>query len=204
MSATTLLQALNRWQPLLAHWADAGNLHPETSMRRWHSSPASSRPSPTRKRPNAYPAYRHNDLSAALLRSSRTSGGLGSESPERRADSAEGRRHGLRTACSRPQSGWRRVLRDVVSAELPSSICGGFPDQVKIGAVEHISSWSMSRCRASRGCTAVRRGSHRSPPGRPIWIWMGSPLAADADRAARDPCPRRIPEARMELWAILG
>jgi type VI secretion system protein ImpJ len=25
-----LLQAVNRWQPLLAHWADAGNVHPES------------------------------------------------------------------------------------------------------------------------------------------------------------------------------
>ncbi len=57
------LQAINRWQALLAHWADAARLHPldlyEALLQM--AGDFATFYSDT-KRPNAYPAYRHEDL----------------------------------------------------------------------------------------------------------------------------------------------
>ena len=59
-----MLQAINRYEPLLAHFADSGDLHPgscSTDLRR--RRPASWRRSRrTSKRPPKFPAYRHDRL----------------------------------------------------------------------------------------------------------------------------------------------
>ena len=59
-----LLQSINRWQNLLAHWADAGNVHPGGAVhRRSCRWPASSRRSLRRRGGRTpIPAYRHEDL----------------------------------------------------------------------------------------------------------------------------------------------
>jgi type VI secretion system protein ImpJ len=58
-----LLQSVNRWQKLLAHWADAGNIHPEDLYSAFvqMAGELATFTEPTR-RPNSYPAYRHDDL----------------------------------------------------------------------------------------------------------------------------------------------
>ena len=58
-----LLQTVNRWQPLVAHWADAGNLHPETlfSALVQMAGELATFTSPD-KRCSVFPAYRHDDL----------------------------------------------------------------------------------------------------------------------------------------------
>ena len=58
-----LLQALNRWQPLLAHWASAGQVHPETlysALVQMTGELATF--TADDKRATLYPPYRHDDL----------------------------------------------------------------------------------------------------------------------------------------------
>jgi type VI secretion system protein ImpJ len=58
-----LLQAVNRWQPLLAHWADAGDVHPETLYATLVqlAGELATFTAPG-KRATVYPPYRHDDL----------------------------------------------------------------------------------------------------------------------------------------------
>src|SRR6185437_6133447 len=58
-----LLQSVNRWEKLLSHWADAGNVHPEelySTLVQMAVEFATF--TEVTRRPNAYPAYRHDDL----------------------------------------------------------------------------------------------------------------------------------------------
>ena len=58
-----LLQAVNGWQTLLSHVADAGNLHPEAFYRTLLQMAGEFATfTDPRRRPNVYPAYRHADL----------------------------------------------------------------------------------------------------------------------------------------------
>ena len=138
-----LLQALNRWQPLLAHWADAGNLHPETfyaALAQLAGELATYYA--TRKRPNAYPAYRHNDLQrsfAPIIADLRLY--LGSDIASNAVQiPLKDRGYGFHVG---PLVD-RNLLRSsqfvlMVSAELPGEqLRRVFPNQVKIGAVEQI------------------------------------------------------------------
>jgi type VI secretion system protein ImpJ len=62
-----LLQTVNRWQPLLAHWADAGNLHPESlfaGLVQLAGELATF--AAADKRAGSYPAYRHDDLQSSF------------------------------------------------------------------------------------------------------------------------------------------
>jgi type VI secretion system protein ImpJ len=62
-----LLQSVNRWQKLLSHWADSGNVHPEnlySALVQMAGEFATF--TETTRRPNAYPAYRHDDLQRSL------------------------------------------------------------------------------------------------------------------------------------------
>lgn len=138
-----LLQAVNRWQPLLAHWADSGNMHPEalfSALVQIAGELATF--TAADKRAAAYPAYRHDDLQrsfapvvadlrrslSAVLETNATSIPL------------QGPRFGIRVG---PLSD-RNLLRSsqfvlAVSADIPGEqIRRLFPNKVKIGAVEHI------------------------------------------------------------------
>lgn len=138
-----LLQAVNRWQPLLAHWADAGNLHPETLYAALIqlAGELATFTDPNR-RANAYPAYRHDDLQRSFAPV---------VADLRRALSAvletnavaiplQERRHGVRVGPILD----RNLLRSsafvlAVQADVPGEqLRRLFPNQVKIGAVEHI------------------------------------------------------------------
>jgi len=138
-----LLQSLNRWQPLLAHWADAGNLHPETLYAALAQLAGElSTYYATRKRPNSYPAYRHNDLQrsfAPILADLRLY--LGSDIASNAVEiPLKDRGYGFHVGplVDRnllPSSQF--VL--MVSAEMPGEqLRRAFPNQVKIGAVEQI------------------------------------------------------------------
>jgi len=138
-----LLQTVNRWQKLLAHWADSGNVHPETlyaTLLQMVGDFATY--TEVTRRPNAYPAYRHDDLQ-------RTFGPVVADL--RRSLSAvietaavpiplQERRHGVRVG---PLTD-RTILRAasfvlVVQSTVPTETLRRlFPSQVKIGAVEHI------------------------------------------------------------------
>ncbi|MFM9883252.1 MAG: type VI secretion system baseplate subunit TssK [Burkholderiales bacterium] len=138
-----LLQAVNRWQPLLAHWADSGNLHPEAlfSALVQLAGELATFTAPD-KRASAYPSYRHDDLQrsfAPVVADLRRSL---SAVLETNAVSIplQDRKFGVRVGALAD----RTLLRAsqfvlTVSADLPGEqLRRLFPSQVKIGAVEHI------------------------------------------------------------------
>ncbi len=138
-----LLQSVNRWQKLLAHWADAGNVHPEdlyTVFVQMAGEFATF--TETTRRPNAYPAYRHEDLQrsfAPVVADLRRSLSAVIEQTAIAIPLQE-RRYGVHVG---PITD-RTILRGasfvlVVQADLPTDrLLRLFPSQVKIGAVEHI------------------------------------------------------------------
>src|SRR5689334_18474775 len=57
-----LLQSVNGWQNVLAHWADAANVHPETLYTTLVQMAGEFATFLETRRPTKYPAYRHDDL----------------------------------------------------------------------------------------------------------------------------------------------
>ena len=138
-----LLQALNRWQPLLAHWADAGNVHPEsfyaTLVQLAGELATFTDPS---RRASTYPGYRHEDLQRSFAPVVADLRRALSADIDRNAVAIPLReaRHGVRIG---PITD-RNLLRAgsfvlSVQADMPGEhLRRLFPNQVKIGAVEHI------------------------------------------------------------------
>ncbi len=139
-----LLQTVNRWQPLLAHWADAGQVHPDdlyATLLQMAGEFATFTETSTR-RPNAYPPYRHDDLQrsfAPVVADLRRSLSAVIEQ-NAVAIPLQERRHGVHVGAITD----RGILRGAVfvltvQADMPSETLRRlFPAQVKIGAVEHI------------------------------------------------------------------
>ncbi|HME20242.1 MAG TPA: type VI secretion system baseplate subunit TssK [Acetobacteraceae bacterium] len=137
-----LLQSLNGWQNVLAHWADAANLHPEALYTALVQMAGEFATFLETRRPNAYPAYRHDDLQrsfAPVVADLRRALSAVLEAtaipiPLREA------RHGVRVgpitdrAILRASNFVLTVQADVQAEQLRRL----FPSQVKIGAVEHI------------------------------------------------------------------
>lgn len=136
------LQAINRWQKLLAHWADDGSVHPVdlygTLVQMAGEFATFSEPT---KRPKAYAAYRHDDLQqsfAPVVDDVRRALSV----PERGSLSIplQERRYGVRVG----QIADRSVLQAesfvlAVRSSIPTEALQQlFRNQVKIGAVEHI------------------------------------------------------------------
>ncbi|HKS88969.1 MAG TPA: type VI secretion system baseplate subunit TssK [Stellaceae bacterium] len=138
-----LLQSINRWQKLLAHWADAGNVHPEdlyTVFVQMAGEFATF--TEATRRPNSYPAYRHEDLQrsfAPVVADLRRSLSAVLEQTAVAIPLQE-RRYGVRVGPITDRS----ILRAasfvlIVQAEVPTeTLRRVFPSQVKIGAVEQI------------------------------------------------------------------
>jgi type VI secretion system protein ImpJ len=138
-----LLQSINRWQKLLAHWGDAGNVHPEDLYAVFvqMAGEFATFTEPTR-RPNNYPAYRHEDLQrsfAPVVADLRRSLSAVLEQVAIAIPLQE-RRYGVRVGPITDRS----ILRAasfvlVVQADVPTeTVRRIFPAQVKIGAVEQI------------------------------------------------------------------
>jgi type VI secretion system protein ImpJ len=138
-----LLQSVNRWQKLLAHWADAGNIHPEDLYSAYVQMAGELATfTEVTRRPNAYPAYRHDDLQrsfAPVVADLRRSLSAVLEQ-NAIAIPLQERRHGVRVGSIVDRS----ILRGAsfvlsVQADMPTEqLQRLFPSQVKIGAVEHI------------------------------------------------------------------
>jgi type VI secretion system protein ImpJ len=138
-----LLQAINRWQALLQHWADAANIHPETLYAAFVEMAAEFATfTETNRRPNAYPGYRHEDLQrsfAPVIADLRRSLSQVIET-NATAIALQERRHGVHVGAILD----RNVLRAAnfiltVQADVPTETMRRlFPAQVKIGAVEQI------------------------------------------------------------------
>ena len=137
-----LLQAVNRWQPLMAHWADAGNVHPESLFATLVQVAGELATfTAADKRAATYPAYRHEDLQRSftpLVADLRRSLAAVLET-NAVAITLQAPRYGIRVGAlsDRALLSCRFVL--AVSADIPGEqIRRLFPNKVKIGAVEQI------------------------------------------------------------------
>ena len=138
-----LLQSVNRWQTLLAHWADSGRVAPsELYAALLQMAGEFATFTETTRRPGAYPAYRHEDLQrsyAPVVADLRRSLSAVIEQTAVGIPLQE-RRHGVHVG---PITD-RGILRAAsfvlsVQADMPTETLRRlFPAQVKIGAVEHI------------------------------------------------------------------
>lgn len=208
-----LLQALNRWLPLLAHWAASGDVHPEDLYRvlAQMAGELATFTDPGR-RARAYPAYRHDDLQrsfAPVVADLRRALSMVLETSAVAIPLQE-RRHGVRVG---PIAD-RDLLRAsqfvlTVAADLPGEqVRRLFPSQVKIGAVEHIRELvnvalpgiavrplpvAPRQIPFSAGATyfELDRGSEH---WRAMQASGGFAIHVSGD----------FPNLRMELWAIRG
>lgn len=138
-----LLQTINRWQPLMAHWADAGNVHPEALFSALVQMAGELCTfTAVDKRPGSYPAYRHDDLQrsfAPVVADLRRSLSKVLET-KAVAIPLQGPKFGIRVGMITDRTLLRAsqfvltVSADVTGEQLRRI----FPNKVKIGAVEHI------------------------------------------------------------------
>jgi type VI secretion system protein ImpJ len=137
-----LLQSINGWQNVLAHWADAANVHPEALYTTLVQMAGEFATFLETRRPTAYPAYRHDDLQRSFapvvadLRRALASVLEATAVPIPLRDARHGVRVGPITdrAILRAANFVLTVQADVQAEQLRRL----FPSQVKIGAVEHI------------------------------------------------------------------
>jgi type VI secretion system protein ImpJ len=138
-----LLQSVNRWQALVSHLADSGNIHPETLYRTLIQMAGEFATfTDARRRPNSYPAYRHEDLQRSftpVMADVRRSLSAVLEQTAIRIPLQE-RQHGVRVGPIVDRTllnGTSFVL--VVQADMAvEALRRTFPGKAKVGAVEHI------------------------------------------------------------------
>jgi type VI secretion system protein ImpJ len=206
-----LLQVINRWQPLLAHWADGGNVHPETLFAtliqvagELHTFTAPD------KRASNYPAYRHEDLQrsfapviADIRRAlSLDTGGTTTAIP------LVDRGFGVRVGALVDRNllrGHQLVL--TVSADMQGEqLRRLFPNQVKIGAVEQIRNLVNSALPgiAVRALPVAPRQIPFNAAAAYFELDQGSPawkqMATSGGFAFH--VSGEFPNLGMELWAI--
>ena len=208
-----LLQTVNRWQKLLAHWADAGNVHPEDLYSAFVQMAGELATfTEVTRRPNSYPAYRHDDLQrsfAPVVADLRRSLSAVIE-PNAIPITLQERRHGVRVGLIVDRS----ILRAstfvlTVQADMPTDqLQRLFPSQVKIGAVEHISNLVnvLLPGIAVRALPVAPRQipfyagasyfelDRNSPHWQQMQASGGFAIFVSGD----------FPNLRMELWAIRG
>ncbi|MEA2790404.1 MAG: type secretion system protein ImpJ, partial [Acetobacteraceae bacterium] len=137
-----LLQSINGWQNVLAHWADAGNVHPEALYTTLVQMAGEFATFLETRRPTTYPAYRHDDLQRSFAPVVADLRRALSTVLEQTAIAIPLRdaRHGVRVGAISD----RTILRAAgfvltVQCDMPAeTLRRAFPTQVKIGAVEHI------------------------------------------------------------------
>ena len=162
---------------------------------------------PTR-RPNSYPAYRHETSSAA---SRQWPPICGARSPRRRtgggADPAAGAalRGARRTdhGSLDPARGELRADRAGRGADRDGARI--FPPRSRSGRSSRSAIWSTWRSRVSRAALLARRDRSFYAGGSYFELDRNSPHWSRCNpRRLRDPCLGRIPQLRLELWAIRG
>jgi type VI secretion system protein ImpJ len=139
------LQVLNRWQPLLQHWAETAQLHPETLYLAvaQMAGELASFSAEAGRRPGAYPGYRHEDLQRSFapvvadLRRRLADGGT-ANAVEIVLDERRPRVYYIGTIHDRSILQLPLYVLCVQADEPAELIRARFPDQVKIGAVEQI------------------------------------------------------------------
>ena len=208
-----LLQAINRWQKLLEHWAGSGNLHPvDLYAALVQMAGEFATFTEVTRRPGSYPAYRHDDLQrsfAPVVADLRRSLSAVIEQTAVSIPLQE-RRHGVHVG----QIADRSILRGslfvlTVQADMPTETLRRlFPSQVKIGAVEQIRELVNSALPgiAVRALPVAPRqipfyaGASYFELDRnsPHWQHMQS-SGGFATHISGD-----FPNLRLELWAIKG
>lgn len=207
-----MLECMNRWHPLLAHWADGGNLHPEDLYRALlqMAGELATYTDRATRRPGTYPPYRHDDLQRSFapvvadLRRSLSTAIEETAVPIK----LEERRHGLRIGAIVD----RNILRATsfvltVQADMPAETLRRlFPSQVKIAAVEHIREHVMSQLTgiavrplpvAPRELPFYAGASYfELDRNSPHWKQMQSSGGFGIHVSGE------YPNLRMELWAI--
>jgi type VI secretion system protein ImpJ len=138
-----LLQTVNRWQSLMAHWADSARVHPLELYRVLLQMVGEFATfTETTRRPNTYPPYRHEDPQRSFAPVIADLRRALSAVMEQNATAIplQERRQGVRVGPIMD----RAILRASsfvlsVQADMPTETLRRlFPAQVKIGAVEHI------------------------------------------------------------------
>jgi type VI secretion system protein ImpJ len=207
-----LLQAVNGYQTLLSHWADAANVHPESLYTTLVQMAGEFSTFLETRRPSTYPAYRHDDLQRSFAPVVADLRRALSTVLEQNAIAIPLReaRHGVRVGPITDRS----ILRAsnfvlTVQCDMPAeTLRRGFPAQVKIGAVEQI----RELVNAALPGIAVRPlpVAPRQLPfyagatyfeldrASPHWTHMQN-SGGFAIHVAGD-----IPNLRLELWAIRG
>ena len=207
-----LLQAVNGYQSLLSHWADAANVHPESLYATLVQMAGEFSTFLESRRPTPYPAYRHDDLQrsfAPVVADLRRALSTVLEQTAIPVPLREAR-HGVRVGPITDRS----ILRAsnfvlTVQCDMPAeTLRRGFPGQVKIGAVEQI----RDLVNAALPGIAIRPlpVAPRQLPfyagatyfeldrASPHWTHMQN-SGGFAIHVAGD-----IPNLRLELWAIRG
>lgn len=207
-----LLQVINRLQPLMAHWADAGNVHPEelfSALVQMAGELATF--TAADKRASVFPAYRHDDLQRSFapviadLRRSLSAvletNAVAIPLREPKFDIHVG---------MLPDRGLLRSSKFVVavSADIPDErLRRLFPNKAKIGAVEQIRELvnvSLAGIAASPLPVAPRQIPFRANScyfeldrGSPHWQQMKNSGGFGIHIPAEE-----FPNLRVELWAI--
>jgi type VI secretion system protein ImpJ len=209
-----LLQTLNRWQSLLAHWADAGSAHPETFyMALAQMAGELATFSDPGRRAASYPGYRHDDLTrsfAPVIADLRRS--LSSSIDENAvAIALRDARHGVRVGAIGEHRNLLRTASFVLSvaADMPTEdLRRLFPSLVTVGAVEQIRELVNVRLpgiairplpvaprQIPFHAGAVYFELDRNSPHWQQMLNSGGFAIYSSDE---------FPNLRLELWAILG
>jgi type VI secretion system protein ImpJ len=208
-----LLQASNRWLPLLRHWAGAATLHPEhlyETLVQMAGEFATF--SESTRRPNAYPAYRHEDLQASfapviadLRRSLTIVVGPGVvEIP------LELMRYGVRRGIiNDPTILKTSAFYLVVRAAMPGEALRRlFPSQVKIGAIQQIRELVNAAVSgiAVRPLPVAPRQLPFLPDATYFELDRGSPHWSQMQNAGAFAIhvSSEFPNLQMQLWAVRG
>ena len=207
-----MLQAINRYEPLLAHYADSGALHPEELFQVCVSAAGELATfTTTSKRPPKFPGYRHDRLREsfepviAALRESLSKVLTQSAIPI----PLEPRKFGISVAIVADRALFSTAVFILAArADVPSEeLRRRFPAQLKIGPAEKIG----DLVRLGLPGVPVHAGAGRAPAdpvSRRVRV-----LRAGSDRRAvgstqdlgrRRACtsPASFPGLAMEFWAI--
>lgn len=207
-----LLQAVNRWQGLLAHWADAPLLHPETLYAALVEMAGELSTFTDRRRPRDYPAYRHEDLQlsfAPVIADLRQA--LSLVQPRSAVPiPLQERGYGIRVGLIADRSLLRgSVFVLTAQAAMPDETLRRLlPRHLRIGAVENIHTLVNTQLPGIE-VRPLPVAPRQLPfydgavyfelnPRDPLWASLqnASGIAAHVNRD--------FPELRVELWAIRG
>jgi type VI secretion system protein ImpJ len=206
-----LLQASNRWLPVLRHWAGAAVLHPEhlyETLVQMAGEFATF--SETSRRPGVYPAYRHEDLQASfapviadLRRSLSMVVGPGVVEIPLQEMRYGVRRGTLTDRTVLQSSAFYLVVRAAVPGEALRRL---FPAQVKIGAIEQIRELVNAAVSgiAIRPLPVAPRQLPFLPDANYFELDRGSPHWGQMQNSAAFGIhvSSEFPNLQMQLWAV--